>query len=129
MGRPGNPAPEPMSATVSASSKSLTTEDTEDTEGGTGNSMRAANRDSPKWRVTMSSGSRKAVRLMRAVQRTSISMYVDIPYSWVYNSWQAAEGNAGVAACGFSIQFDYEGHSRGNFRREVPGGRGGESVS
>src|SRR5260370_42400397 len=60
MGRPGNPAPEPMSATVSASSKSLTTEDTEDTEGGTGNSMRAAKRDSPKWRGEGASGGRGA---------------------------------------------------------------------
>jgi len=30
---------------------------------------------------------------------------------------------------GFGIQFNYEGHSEGNLRREVPGGRGGESVS
>ena len=43
-----------------------------------GNRWRAANRLSPKWRGTMSSGSRMAVRLMRAFQRRSISMYVDI---------------------------------------------------
>ena len=46
-----------------------------------GNRWRAANRDSPKWRVTISSGSRMAVRLMRAFQRRSISMYVDILWS------------------------------------------------
>ena len=34
--------------------------------------------DSPKWRVTISSGLRTAVRLMRAFQRSSISMYIDI---------------------------------------------------
>jgi len=44
-------------------------------------SREAAKRLSPKWRVTMSSGSRMAVRLMRAFQRSSISMYVDICWS------------------------------------------------
>ena len=34
--------------------------------------------DSPKWRVTISSGLRMAVRLMRAFQRNNRSMYIDI---------------------------------------------------
>ena len=43
-----------------------------------GNKWRAKKKDSPKWRVTISSGSRMAVRLMRAFQRSNRSMYVDI---------------------------------------------------
>src|SRR5215475_12569439 len=39
---------------------------------------RAAKSDSPKWRVAISSGVRMAVKLMRAFQRSSRSMYVDI---------------------------------------------------
>src|ERR1700688_4852703 len=51
MGRPGNPAPEPTSAT---DSKAFTTEDTEEDWG---KRWRAAKRLSPKWRVAMASGS------------------------------------------------------------------------
>src|ERR1700730_6932572 len=84
MGSPGKPAPEPRSATRA---KLLTMEGTEaslraGTEEALGNKWQAANRLSPKWRVTISSGSRMEVRLMRAFQRTSISMYVDICCSW-----------------------------------------------
>jgi len=82
IGMPGKPAPEPRSAT----SKAFTAEDpsaslragAEGAEETRGNKWRAANRDSPKWRVTISSGSRMAVRLMREFQRRSTSMYVDI---------------------------------------------------
>jgi len=81
MGIPGKPAPEPRSATVTrlATSKALNTEYTEEAQG---KRWRAAKRDSPKWRVTIFSGSRMAVRLMRAFQRRSISIYVDISWSW-----------------------------------------------
>lgn len=85
IGSPGKPAPEPKSATLVllvrrsvAGTKPFTTEGTGDTEETLGKRWRATNRDSPKWRGTISSGSRIAVRLMRAFQRTSISMYVDI---------------------------------------------------
>ena len=85
IGMPGKPAPEPMSATRGAGfglrasgSKSFNTEDAGDTEEGRGNRCWAAKRDSPKWRVTISSSLWMAVRLMRAFQRWSISMYVDI---------------------------------------------------
>src|SRR4029077_1139226 len=86
MGSPGKPAPEPRSATRGRA-RSLTTEGTEASlragmEEALGNKWRAANRLSPKWRVTISSGWRMEVRLMRAFQRTSISMYVDIHCSW-----------------------------------------------
>src|ERR1700739_2061003 len=97
MGRPGNPAPLPRSATfevfsAEAGSKAFTTGNTGE-RGGTsrastvaaeedaGNRLRAANKDSPKWRVTISSGLRTAVRLVRAFQRTSISTYIDIAES------------------------------------------------
>src|SRR5271157_1726987 len=55
------------------------------TRGGAGNKCWAAKRLSPKWRVTISSGSRIAVRLTRAFQRISRLMYVDISgiRSWV----------------------------------------------
>ncbi len=43
-----------------------------------GNRCCATNRDSPKWRVTISSGWRIAVRLTRTFQRKSISIYIDI---------------------------------------------------
>src|SRR5580700_9572187 len=79
IGMPGKPAPEPRSA----SSKALTAEGAEYAEATRGNKWRAANRDSPKWRVTISSSLRIAVRLMRAFQCWSISMYVDILWSWV----------------------------------------------
>ncbi len=102
MGIPGKPAPEPRSATRMRSSvvgrwslaeskffntgdtedaptsKSFNAENAEDAEEGRGNTCCAAKRLSPKWRVTISSSLRMAVRLMRAFQRRSISMYVDI---------------------------------------------------
>src|SRR5216684_2406978 len=43
-----------------------------------GKRCRAAKKDSPKCRPTISSGERTAVRLMREFQRSNISMYVDI---------------------------------------------------
>jgi hypothetical protein len=43
-----------------------------------GKRWRAKKKDSPKWRVTISSGWRMAVRLMRAFQRSNRSMYIDI---------------------------------------------------
>ena len=67
IGIPGNPAPEPRSATEE--STSFPTEDAECTEeffivlpgrAEFGNRWRAAKKDSPKWRVTISSGSRMA---------------------------------------------------------------------
>src|ERR1700680_3189811 len=87
MGSPGKPAPEPRSATRGRA-KSFAREGAEVslrvvTEEALGNKWQAANRLSPKWRVTISSGSRMEVRLMRAFQRTSISMYVDICCSWI----------------------------------------------
>ncbi len=87
MGMPGKPAPEPRSATrmrslvvrrwplADSTSKPF---NAEIAEGGRGTRCWAANRLSPKWRVTISSSSRIAVRLMRAFQSWSISMYVDI---------------------------------------------------
>jgi len=83
-GMPGNPAPEPRSATVTSSiggaacggpSASLTAGDVEECRG---KRWRAAKKDSPKWRVTISSSLRMAVRLTRAFQRSSRSIYVDI---------------------------------------------------
>ena len=51
MGRPGKPAPEPKSSRVLQVPR-----------------WRAAKKLSPKWRRTISSGSRMAVRLVRAFQ-------------------------------------------------------------
>ena len=93
MGMPGKPAPDPRSATViwslvvrrwslaESTSKSFNAENAEIAEEGRGNRCWAAKRLSPKWRVTISSSSWIAVRLMRAFQRWSISMYVDIWFS------------------------------------------------
>src|SRR4051812_24624770 len=63
-GIPGKPAPEPTSITSSAESGC--------------SSVRAANSDSPKWRSTISCGSRTAVRLVRSFHFSKISMYFDI---------------------------------------------------
>src|SRR3989454_7763754 len=82
MGRPGKPAPEPTSincGTLAAGRWLLGSAHLVRAEG---KRWRAANKDSPKWRVTTWSGWRTAVRLMRAFQRRSISMYVDICPSW-----------------------------------------------
>src|SRR5204863_7621420 len=78
MGMPGNPAPEPTSIT-----RLLVVGRWWSAGGwlsaiGAGNRRRAANKDSPKWRVTISSGSRTAVGLKRAFQRKSILIYNDI---------------------------------------------------
>jgi hypothetical protein len=62
---------------MSATSTAFNAEGAEDAEG-PGNKRRAAKRLSPKWRVTISSGVRMAVRLKREFQRWSRSMYVDI---------------------------------------------------
>src|ERR1035437_10671006 len=69
MGRPGNPAPEPRSATES---KAFTTEDTEDTEEGAGNRWRAAKKDSPKWRGAVVLGLRVGGGVAGGVPRTSV---------------------------------------------------------
>ena len=50
----------------------------EASSGRAGKIWRARKSDSPKWRVTMDSGSRTAVRLIRAFQRSNRSIYVDI---------------------------------------------------
>ena len=87
MGRPGKPAPEPMSITCGPGT----------TCQGPGRrsvgphlgfrkQVRAAKMDSPKWRVTISSGWRTAVRLIRAFQCSNISIYIDIYLSWVGES-------------------------------------------
>jgi hypothetical protein len=89
MGMPGKPAPEPRSATrasafglrASGGSKAFTAEGAEDAEELLGNRWRAAKRLSPKWRVTISSSLRMAVRLMREFQWSSRSTYVDIWFS------------------------------------------------
>src|SRR5713226_4882805 len=94
MGRPGKPAPEPTSITCGTLAAGRWLLGSAWTAEGScprvvraeGKRWRAANRDSPKWRVTIWSGSRTAVRLMRAFQRRSISMYVDIPCSWEVDS-------------------------------------------
>src|SRR5579863_5963803 len=79
IGTPGKPAPDPRSATFGGFRGEGTNEHGErDIAPACGNRWRAAKRDSPKWRVTISSGSRIPVRLMREFQRRSISMYVDI---------------------------------------------------
>jgi len=98
-GRPGKPAPEPMSITRTSPLSAMDVEGRgdrswsctresppfENHEGwGTlevmeeGNRWRAKKKDSPKWRVTICCGSRTAVRLMRAFQRSNRSMYIDI---------------------------------------------------
>src|SRR5579871_3789743 len=91
MGIPGNPAPDPTSATDGPFP-------TEDPGEHRGNSWRAANRLSPKWRVTICSGSRIAVRFTRAFQRISISMYVDISWSWAGESTQVSGVLSGPGA-------------------------------
>src|ERR1700733_11739526 len=63
MGRPGKPAPEPKSRRVLVST----------------GIWRAAKRLSPKWRRTISSGSRMAVRLVRAFHLRRRSRYAE---SW-----------------------------------------------
>src|ERR1041385_1592586 len=66
-GTPGKPAPDPRSIAVCGcfcSSRYL-----------------AANNDSPKWRCTISLGSRIAVRLMRALHFSNRSIYVDMERS------------------------------------------------
>src|ERR1017187_10656261 len=97
IGTPGNPAPEPRSATrakpfTAEHPSALLRAGAEGAEeffsvlpwlAGVGNRWRAAKRDSPKWRGAIFSGLRVAVRLMRAFQRRSISIYVDIYWSWV----------------------------------------------
>ena len=66
MGSPGNPAPLPRSKTSSAVLVG---------RGCRGKRWRAAKRDSPKWRVTISSGVRRAVRFMCWFQRRSRSRW------------------------------------------------------
>src|SRR5579863_8824382 len=101
MGRPGKPAPEPMSISRAlAELRSALTAPWTSLKAGSagcadvvlaGKSWRAAKRDSPKWRVTISSGWRMAVRLMRAFQRSNRSMYVDIfCRSLVVSRWSSA---------------------------------------
>ena len=83
MGRPGKPAPEPTSRRSGEFPPCRTKRDEDGAPAALlGKRWRAANRDSPKWRVTICSGSRMAVRLMQAFQRSSRSMYVDIFSSW-----------------------------------------------
>src|SRR5207237_10365511 len=82
MGMPGKPVPEPTSITqVLAVGRWWLTGGWLSAIG-EGNRRRAANKDSPKWRVTISSGWRTAVRLMRAFPRRSISMYIDVDYNF-----------------------------------------------
>jgi hypothetical protein len=108
IGRPGKPAPEPMSIRrVLAELCSAWT-----AEGGcphvvlAGKSWRAANRDSPKWRVTISSGWRTAVRLMRAFQRTSRLMYVDmLRRSLVVSLWSLAGPRKGWRSSAMRVVF------------------------
>ena len=68
-----------------------------------GNKWRAKKKDSPKWRVTISSGSRIAVRLMRAFQRSNRSMYVDICWSSATGSVLSVKGWSRVAMRAVSI--------------------------
>ena len=71
-GTPGKPAPDPRSIAVCGSlcsSRHL-----------------AANNDSPKWRCTISLGSRMAVRFMRAFHFSNKSIYVDMTRSRVSSS-------------------------------------------
>src|ERR1700682_1356466 len=87
-GRAGNPAPEPMSRTWGAkgsdswdvAGRGLLSAFADKSVRATlfGKRWRARKKDSPKWRVTISSGWRMEVRLMRAFQRSNRSMYVDI---------------------------------------------------
>src|SRR5579871_3975961 len=95
MGKPGKPAPEPMSRRQTEESWQLAaslsvgpwppggsgagaTLEVASSILAAGNRRWARNRDSPKWRVTTSSGPRTAVRLMRRFQWSNRSMYVDI---------------------------------------------------
>src|SRR5207302_2260873 len=78
MGMPGKPAPEPMSIT-----RLLVVGRWWSAGGwlsaiGAGNRRRAANKDSPKWRVKIPFRARTGLRLTRAIQRQSISIYNDI---------------------------------------------------
>src|SRR5438309_6833435 len=81
MGMPGNPAPEPTSIT-----RLLVVGRWWSAGGwlsaiGAGNRRRAANKDSPKWRVRISSGWRTAGRFIWAFQRSSRLMYIDIDFN------------------------------------------------
>src|SRR5215472_12277910 len=69
-GKPGKPAPDPRSITLVASVP--------------GNNREAIKKDSPKCLVTISSGVRTAVRLIRAFHFNSRSRYIDV---WTNCSW------------------------------------------
>ena len=58
----------------------------------------AANSDSPKWRCTISLGSRMAVRLMRAFHLSNRSIYVDIARSRVSSSSMKGLSKCAMAA-------------------------------
>src|ERR1700694_5244954 len=94
-GSAGNPAPEPMSRTRGAGGGEgpfdvaepiasrlawlrLGRQELARSATLFGKRWRARKKDSPKWRVTISSGWRMAVRLIRAFQRSNRSMYIDI---------------------------------------------------
>src|SRR5450631_363688 len=105
MGRPGKPAPEPTSMTWGWAPADLGPRfKAEVPPLDSGHRWRAARMDSPKWRVTISSGSRTAVRLMRAFQRNSISIYIDIVLSWTGESTPASWADAALScARGFGL--------------------------
>src|SRR5580704_501674 len=98
MGTPGKPAPEPMSMREAGWALWLRSGQAREVPVPTrsGKRWRAANRDSPKWRVTIASGWRTEVRLMRAFQRSNRSMYIDIVVSC------AAESAPGLSRNGCS---------------------------
>src|SRR5579862_534862 len=74
MGRPGNPAPEPRSTIRGTVAADCGPEEEAGDAPGSGSRWRAAKSDSPKWRVTICSGSRIAVRFTRLFQRSNRSI-------------------------------------------------------
>src|ERR1039458_8329084 len=97
IGTPGNPAPEPRSATrakpfTAEHPSALLRAGAEGAEeffsvlpwlAGVGNRWRAAKRDSPKWRGGIFFGSRMAVGLMMCLQGKIIELVFDMSWSCV----------------------------------------------
>src|SRR6266478_2605676 len=153
-GRPGKPAPEPMSSTVGRTLLSDKPLPGSPASGGSGcvrcvsdwggcvgsldhadksvratlfsgNKWRVRKKDSAKWRVTISSGSRMAVRLMRAFQRSNRSMYIDICWSCTAGSVLSTKGWSRVAmravSIGGGILQRGDGGSKSSFGTQVVG--------
>src|SRR3989441_10034361 len=98
MGMPGNPAPEPTSIT-----RLLVVGRWWSAGGwlsaiGAGNRRRAANKDSPKWRGTISFRSRTAAGVARAVQRKKKTIYFDIIFFFRIGEGAGRPPSAGASS-------------------------------